>query len=140
MSFSKETLPFGSTEPVHSWSVCITCVRWSHGSTTIHMPQSQGTGADYFFPLFPPPDGFTDMSSVPSEIFSSCFFNPISTMPTDYGGTWSATNPELDTAPTVNNSHRSAAHAGSGGGVLEEMIHSILNTYLQFSHVLVATF
>jgi hypothetical protein len=43
-------------------------------------------------------------------------------MPTNYGGTWSATNPELDTAPTLNNSHRSAAHAGSGGGVLENNV------------------
>ncbi len=121
MSFSKKTLSFGSTESVHSWSVCVTCVRWSDGSTTIHMPQSQGMGADYFFPFFhPPSDGFTDMSSVLSEIFSSCFVNPISIMPTDYGGTWSAINPELDTVPTVNNSHRSAAYAGSGGGVLEK--------------------
>jgi hypothetical protein len=45
---------------------------------------------------------------VPSEIFGSCFLNPVSTS-------------ELDTAPTVNNSHRSAAHAASGGGVLEKI-------------------
>jgi hypothetical protein len=43
-------------------------------------------------------------------------------MSTDYGGIWSATNPEFDTIPTVNDDHKSAAHAGSGGGVLENNI------------------
>ncbi len=55
-------------------------------------------------------------------LFSLYFVNPISIIFINYGGIWSAINPELDTAFILNNSHRSAAYVGSGDRVLENNV------------------